>query len=340
MSNTFGIYKKIYLTFNALDNISLLPVLAEHPHKYVGARKEGRQILKYYRQGFSIKRIDEFLADHGQDTTYRPNSSYVLLLSMNRSTMANGSTVIKSRNKVQLVVPIEITSVRDGDRVFNDPGLSVDPTIFDNISLTVNVFTGQAELVAHVAEMKDYTEKPEDIVAAVRLAIDPVVEKLSLVLGDSVVAVWGTEEGETAMLQYVETFLAKTGLTNPLVTKSRVKLAERLMEGLSLAAVEEDDVQWDSPSDKAYDLKEAGGDVELAKARRRDVLRMKFLLDECSFDRRLVEMTREEIENTVDLNRPNITLAMTDEEVTTWYAGGDTSEIEFTVLDRYLKAKR
>jgi hypothetical protein len=340
MGSTFGIYKKLFLNFRVLEGTELLPILAELPHKYAGARREGRHALKYYRQGYKLMRMDEFVAEHGRETSYRPNAYFVLLLSMNRATIANGTSVIKSRNKVQLIIPIEITSVRDGSAIYPNPGLSIDPHMLDGISLTLNILAGTGEYAVHVAETRDYVENPDDIVSAIKVVLDPIIEKMEITLGESVVAVWQTETGETMMLNYIEEMLFKVGLRNPLVEKSRLKLASRLMEGLALAAVEEDDVQWDNPTDKAYDLKEAGGNMELAKTRRRAMIRMKFLLDECSFEQRLLEMTRAEIENTIDLNTPNITMAMTDEEVTEWFAGEDTSELEFKVLDRYLKARK
>ena len=339
--NTFGIYKKLTLTFLSTANVDILPVLAVPPHKYAGSRKEGTHLLRYYRAGFQLMRSDEFALEYGKQTSYRPTTTFVILLSMNRSTMPDGKRVIKIRNKVSLILPVDISSVRDGDNVYMNPGLSVDPKIFDYVMLSINIYTGAGDLHVQVAEVKDYIETTSDTVKAVQRAITPMLETASTALSESAVEVWQSPEGETMMLDYVMAMLTKIGLMNPLAEASREKLVQRLMVGET--GVVEDGVRWDSEGDRLSDIRDAGGDVDRAKENRRNMLRMRHLMDDLTLEQRLKELTRAEVENTVDLTRPNITMAMTDDEIDKWYASESTdatAELELIVLTRYLSKRR
>lgn len=306
MTNTFGIYKKLTLTFTARENDDLLPVLAVSPHKYVGSRKDGNSVLRYYRAGFQLMRSDEFVEKYG----LRPTTPFILLLSMNKDTMPDGKRVIKVRNKVSLILPIEISSVRDGDNVYLNPGLSIDPTIFDYVQLSVNIYTGVGEIIVKVAEMKDYIETTSDVIRSIQRSIDPVVDSLSLALQDNVVEVWRSPEGESLMIDYIMSMLTKTGLMNPLFENARENLAHRLLSTSSKETVSDD-----------------------------NMMRMRHLMDDLTFEQRLKELTREEVENTTDLTRPNITMAMTEDEIDEWFAKEGTdggSELELIALTRYL----
>lgn len=339
MSNLgYGMYKKLVVQFAVVEHADMLTMSALPQFKYAGSRIEDNNSLKYYKNGFTLIKTSSFLDIYSRATQLRPSTDYVLLLSVNKGVVPNKRTILKTRNRVMIAFPIDIRMVREGDRVQTSVGLSLNPDNLDYTSVSVNMYTGVGELVAKTVEMREYKEIPEDFVGELSTQLDPIFERIGSTVRNSAVDVWNDIEGSKKMLDFIERALAKTGLYSSFATGFRKRLGEALIAGGGSRAVSVDDVSWDTPEEMKYMVDQAGGNVEVAKGMRRNEIRLKWLLDDCTFDRRLVELTRDEIDNKVDLTRPNITCAMTDDEIGTWYDLTDVeslAELELMVLNRW-----
>lgn len=339
MSNmNYGLYKRLTINFAVVDHVEILSMLALPQFKYTGARLEEHNSIKYYRTGFSVIKTSTFLSRYGALSSYKPTTDYVLLLSMSKDVAPNRRSILKTRNKVVAVFPIDIRLIREGDQVHSNIGLSLDPDKLEYNNVTFHMYSGVGELRAQTNEVREYKEQPQDLISELHSQLDPVFDRIGSIVRTSAIEIWDNENGRNALLSYIEKALTATGVYTDAATPFRIELGQALIAGKALREVKQDDVTWDSPEEYAYALQQAGGDVNKAKDIRRNEMRLKWLLDDCTLSQRLRALTVEEINNREDLTRPNITLAMTDRELDIWYKTDDKehiAQIELDVLIRW-----
>lgn len=341
----YGLYKKLTISFAVVENRDVLPATLLPHSKYVGARRIDSSNVKYHKNGFTLMRTKEFVnkyhGDIGADIPM--DTDYVLLLSLNRAVAPNRRSIFKTRNKTAAVFPIEIRSVKDGVRVYTDVGLSIDPATIDYSMLTLNIYNGYGEITANTEDTRDYKEKAEDIIPVLSEQIEPVFDMMGSIVRRAPVNIWESATCRTAMMGFINRCLNKADIYSAKAEQFRIELAQHLMTTVSTShgKVVSGEVTWDSEEDRLAALHEANGDVERAKTMRAGQIRLKWLLDERSFEQRLCELTREEMDNTLDLTQPGIFTAMTDLELNEWYSTLDSTraaEIEAVAFKRWEKA--
>lgn len=340
--NHYGLYKTIGIKFSVIANNDLLNLLTNPAFKYSSCTYENYN-LKYYKNGFTLMKTSDFIEKYAKITPSRPASDYVVLFSMNSSVVPNGTTILKTRNRVSLVAPVELRLVQDGERSYTNVGVSLDPSNIEFSQALINVYTGDGTMIGRTAEMRAYVENVSDFVQELEKEVIPIFDRIGSVIRHSARASWSDPKNHPTLLSFIERALTKTGIYLAEAEDARKQLAEALMGGIAVKQVEIDDVTWDSKEDMEYALREVNGDIMKAKEIRRGELRLKHLLDDCTFEQRLKELTREEVENRADMLRPNITLAMKEPEIDIYYRltdKEDIAELELKVINRWREAQK
>lgn len=333
----YGLYKKLTIQFKVVENREALQALGLPQSKYISAHREFGSSVKYYKNGFSLMKTAEFNFNYGKDIAVPPTSDYVLLASLNKNVAPDHRCIIKTRNKVALILPVEIIVVKDGSRVHTNIGLSLNPETLEYGSLSVDMHKGTAEMMVKTSEFREYREKAEDIIPILENELEPLFTTMGEIVRRSSVNIWANEECRNAMLGFINRCLARADVYSPNASDFRILLGRSLLEGFS--EVESDEVAWDSDEERLQALHEAGGDVEKAKSARKIQLRLKWLLDDLTPDQRLAELTRDEMRNHTDMAKPGIFTGMTDPELTDWFAADplEAQEIEDKVYQRWEK---
>lgn len=337
----YGLYKKINVRFSVTENVDMISMLGQPALKYSSSYVEDG-FIKYYKNGFTLMKTSEFSNKLGRTCSIRPSTDYVLLASMSSDVVPNGKAIIKTRNRVAMVLPVDVRMVQDGDKTYTNIGLSLDINRIDVNQLVINLYNGQGELTGRTVEVREYVEDPDDIVSDLNRQLDPIFDVIGSVVRSSSVKIWEDERGAQAMITFIEKALIKAGLYTVGADQFRKALGEALISGATVRKCNIDDVIWDSKEDMDYMINECSGDIDMAKELRKGELRLKQMLDNMDLKARLQELTRDEVNNKDNLRRPNITLAMTDDEIDRYYKSDDKEELatlELTVLERWMEAQ-
>lgn len=341
MSNHYGLYKNIVIRFAVIDK-EQLHLLNVPAFKYKASQIEDSQV-KYYKNGFNLVKTSEFIKELSNVGSIRPKTDYVLYISLNSAVIPNGYNIIKTRNRVFMVAPVEIHMVNDGDRAFGNVGLSLDPKSFDNNMLVLNFFTGQGTMTVKTVEMREYKENVSDILTEISDELDPIFDRIGAIVRKSAERAWTDQSASQKLITFIERALAKTGIYSSEAENVRVLLGKSIIDGRSVYEFKVDDVKWESEEDMKFMLDQCNGDINAAKGLRRGEIRLRHLLDNCTLQERLKEMTRDEVMNTMEMNRPNITLVFTDDEIEKYYRLTDREELaqmELMGYERWVNAKK
>jgi hypothetical protein len=242
----------------------------------------------------------QFVDTYGTMTTYKPQSEYVLLLSLNANTQANKYNILKSKNRTFVVCDINVLSIRHQDKLYADPGASFRISDFKFKSVTIDVFSGEVMIEAISDANKEFNETIDDIMIGVRATFDPLLDTLRRA-SNLTKRAYTTENGQNAMYDYVSEVLQLFNLLdqdNPITDR-----VITLLKGEDEANYVPDPtnypkIYWTKKSDYLADLNKQPDKAKLFKERA-EFLRNEYLLN-LPIDERFAEMSLDEVKHHAD----------------------------------------
>jgi len=215
---------KVSINLSIMDNKDLWPLLHNPITKYSAARIDTTSLVKYFTNGIILINAADFLIKYKECSNYIPISPWVLLFSLSAEVEANGSTIIRYRNRTSLVCSCQLDNIREGHNSWPDPGLSLDPRMIEYTTSHINWRDGKVTIRAKMPQGLSLSESPYDFVRNLHRYTDPLVENLKLFRLSTSQDPFSTQESRDLMHKMMYELLLTTGYMSPTAESNRQRL--------------------------------------------------------------------------------------------------------------------
>ena len=151
---------KVTINISLTDAKDLWSLIHGESSKYSASRVDTNTTMKYFNHGVQVMRTIDFIKAYREQSTYAPLTPWMILISLAGDIEPNGAQIVRRRNRTSLAMSCSVDSIMEAGQIWNDPGLSLDPTQIKYNSTHVDYRSGKVTIRANVPQGMDLKETP------------------------------------------------------------------------------------------------------------------------------------------------------------------------------------
>ena len=222
---------KVTINISLTDAKDLWSLIHGESSKYSASRVDTNTTMKYFNHGVQVMRTIDFIKAYREQSTYAPLTPWMILISLAGDIEPNGAQIVRRRNRTSLAMSCSVDSIMEAGQIWNDPGLSLDPTQIKYNSTHVDYRSGKVTIRANVPQGMDLKETPFMYAGFFKKLFARFVAEFKQLNTLSNIDHFASREGEDILVESVISFLTQMGYSRATAKPARDRIAEWLIHG-------------------------------------------------------------------------------------------------------------